>query len=552
MDRGQKRGAEGEQERRSVKPRLHEELERSRRKLEEEVRSHARRQEEVVEELEGKLEELEQELEEKEQKGEEQEQRIAANAEAIQELTENQQNEMQELRTELSKGQKKVEAMETFEESVVQTIVNPEMSAALEMMKKQQETIGELERKLNALEAKPKNNILAKKSIPMKPIEMPAKENVQSMKMRLRGINITIAKAEAPKEMQNNVTKIPNELKVESFINTNSINLSCDSTFVKSPTADTKKNVSNLKTGEHLIVNSVEDETIRVSIKPTANVTKEVEIKGEASDLKTEIEKSVENKTTPWAIEPETNVTNEVESAENVPTLETDDEHLIEESVEHETITKEVENKEDVPNLKSNNHLIEESVLETLLRLAMIEKSLRVETANITKYDDSKDASSIITDGHLIEELVEDEAVTLTELDTNNEEQSDKNETEVASSNEEATGLKEIEEEVFDPFWFCGPPSEVLLRMNNCSTAQEFLKMKENQAKEQYRKMLADENEGNKRKREEEEEERKTRQRLEVEEEMTRKRKRDDVEEDDCGQCYRGWVHECFEDVLVC
>ena len=437
MDRGLKRGAEGEQEeRRSVRPRLQEEMVKSNRRLEEEVRSHAKRQEEVVEELEDRLEQLEQELTVKEQDGEKKEQKIRADNLATKELKENHQTEMQQMKAMLSKQQQKVEAMETFEQSVVETLINPDVVDALETMKKQQQTIVNLERKLKALEDR---NKWTNKSVEKKSNDMPAKDNVQNIKRRLLGINITIAKAEPPKDMQKNGQKIPRH------------------------TPEIKEVLKN-------------NETNNLSNEPITNV---------ATEVKDALEKTFENGK---------------------------EKHLIEEFVEDEMGT-----------------LIVES------------------PANEMKDEVNKKDTETGT-CFLIRESVEDTAEKQTESQAKDEVEMDPN----------ATNGEMEEEETFDPFWFCGPPSEVLLTMNNCSTAEEFLKMKEDQAKEERRKELDDEKKEKLLEVEDEimkrktalEEEMRTRQWLADEEENTRKRKRQ--EEDDCGFCYKRLVHECAEDVLVC
>merc|ERR1712129_399897 len=71
----------------------------------------------------------------------------------------------------------------------------------------------------------------------------------------------------------------------------------------------------------------------------------------------------------------------------------------------------------------------------------------------------------------------------------------------------------ESDDDEGDPFWFCGPPSDVLLKMNKVE--QETIVRKETKdSKEAV-------NEGRKRKREEGDE--------------------------DCGDCFKKWVHECLE-----
>merc|ERR1712204_159937 len=72
----------------------------------------------------------------------------------------------------------------------------------------------------------------------------------------------------------------------------------------------------------------------------------------------------------------------------------------------------------------------------------------------------------------------------------------------------ESESDEEDEDDEGDPFWFCGPPSDVLLKMNKVE--QETIVRKETKVAI---------NEGRKRRREEDDE--------------------------DCGDCSKKWVHEC-------
>merc|ERR1719319_213479 len=81
----------------------------------------------------------------------------------------------------------------------------------------------------------------------------------------------------------------------------------------------------------------------------------------------------------------------------------------------------------------------------------------------------------------------------------------------------ESESDEEDEDDEGDPFWFCGPPSDILLKMNKVE--QETVVRKETKGENK------DSNEG-------------------------RKRKREDDE--DCGDCFKKWVHECLEDISVC
>merc|ERR1719319_1708164 len=86
----------------------------------------------------------------------------------------------------------------------------------------------------------------------------------------------------------------------------------------------------------------------------------------------------------------------------------------------------------------------------------------------------------------------------------------------------ESESDEEDEDDEGDPFWFCGPPSDVLLKMNKVE--QETVVR--NQTKGENKDSKEAINEGSKRKREEDDE--------------------------DCGNCFKKWVHECLEDISVC
>merc|ERR1719319_1250240 len=104
--------------------------------------------------------------------------------------------------------------------------------------------------------------------------------------------------------------------------------------------------------------------------------------------------------------------------------------------------------------------------------------------------------------------------------------QTNKNETTKKESIEvtlnESESDEEDEDDEGDPFWFCGPPFDILLKMNKVE--QETVVRKETKGENKDSKEAI--NEGRKRKREEDDE--------------------------DCGDCFKKWVHECLEDTSVC
>merc|ERR1712129_322983 len=86
----------------------------------------------------------------------------------------------------------------------------------------------------------------------------------------------------------------------------------------------------------------------------------------------------------------------------------------------------------------------------------------------------------------------------------------------------ESESDEEDEDDEGDPFWFCGPPSDVLLKMNKVEQETGVRKETKDANKDSKEAI----NEGRKRKREEDDE--------------------------DCGDCFKKWVHECLEDISVC
>ena len=121
--------------------------------------------------------------------------------------------------------------------------------------------------------------------------------------------------------------------------------------------------------------------------------------------------------------------------------------------------------------------------------------------------------------------------VTLNEDESEEEEEEDHEEEEGHDDDEE-----DHDEVVLDPFWFCGPPSSELLRREKERLIQEReeQKMRESSKK----KKLEAEMEDNKKEKMED--------KVEMEEKQVR-----EMEEGECGPCFKNWVHLCSEDILT-
>merc|ERR1711936_1001062 len=88
-----------------------------------------------------------------------------------------------EMTSRLTDLEKKVEAMEEFETSLVKTMVNPDMKEIVETVKEQRERILQLEKKVREKEEK--------------------EERVTPAMLRLRGINVTLARGDEVRETTN-------------------------------------------------------------------------------------------------------------------------------------------------------------------------------------------------------------------------------------------------------------------------------------------------------------------------------------------------------------
>jgi len=106
---------------------------------------------------------------------------------------------IQELTSRLSDLEKKVEAMEEFEKSLVKTMVNPDMKEIVETVKEQRERILELEKKVREKE----EEVEQAEALLDEMNDEKEEERVTPAMLRLRGINVTLARGDEVRETTN-------------------------------------------------------------------------------------------------------------------------------------------------------------------------------------------------------------------------------------------------------------------------------------------------------------------------------------------------------------
>ena len=151
--------------------------------LEELVLANRRITESVVGDMEARVEELQEKLEQKVLETKRMDVLLKGENETIKELKTDQKAEVEDMTAKLKNKEYKIKAMESFEEAVMKTLINPDVVEALDTMKKQQQKIYDLERKLQETRLKTNKFLETEKEIP--------RENAI---MKLRGINISVVK----------------------------------------------------------------------------------------------------------------------------------------------------------------------------------------------------------------------------------------------------------------------------------------------------------------------------------------------------------------------
>merc|ERR1711862_90218 len=94
--------------------------------------------------------------------------------------------------------EKKVEAMEEFEKSLVKTMVNPDMKEIVETVKEQRERILQLEKKVREKEEEVEHAEAL-----IDEMNEEKEERVTPAMLRLRGINVTLARGDEVRETTN-------------------------------------------------------------------------------------------------------------------------------------------------------------------------------------------------------------------------------------------------------------------------------------------------------------------------------------------------------------
>ena len=105
---------------------------------------------------------------------------------------------IQEMTSRLADLEKKVEAMEEFEKSLVKTMVNPDMKEIVETVKEQRERILELEKKVREKEEE-----VEQAEALLDEMNDEKEEKVTPAMLRLRGINVTLARGDEVRETTN-------------------------------------------------------------------------------------------------------------------------------------------------------------------------------------------------------------------------------------------------------------------------------------------------------------------------------------------------------------
>ena len=105
---------------------------------------------------------------------------------------------IQEMTSRLADLEKKVEAMEEFEKSLVKTMVNQDMKEIVETVKEQRERILQLEKKVREKEEE-----VEQAEALLDEVNEDKEERVTPAMLRLRGINVTLARGDEVRETTN-------------------------------------------------------------------------------------------------------------------------------------------------------------------------------------------------------------------------------------------------------------------------------------------------------------------------------------------------------------
>ena len=155
-----------------------------------------------VEELNDTVEELEEALHQKSTEVNAKNELLKRNAGIMRNMHMRHQQKdqkIQELTSRLSDLEKKVEAMEEFEKSLVKTMVNPDMKEIVETVKEQRERILELEKKVREKE----EEVEQAEALLDEMNDEKEEERVTPAMLRLRGINVTLARGDEVRETTN-------------------------------------------------------------------------------------------------------------------------------------------------------------------------------------------------------------------------------------------------------------------------------------------------------------------------------------------------------------
>ena len=161
--------------------------------LEELVLANRRVTDDLVVDMEARLELLEEQLEQEAVEGEARMMKV--NNEAFKELESVQLAKLEEMNMKLRNEGRKVEALEGFQDALMKTLLTPNVVEALDTMKRQENKIVQLDRKLKEVEEKIIKSVLNRSGNNM------TKKFEDLPKLKLRGLKISVSRAvNQPKE----------------------------------------------------------------------------------------------------------------------------------------------------------------------------------------------------------------------------------------------------------------------------------------------------------------------------------------------------------------
>ena len=157
--------------------------------LEELVLANRRVTDALVADMEARLELLEEELEQEVVEGEEGASMMKVKNDAFKELESVQLAKLEEMNIKLRNEGRKVEALEGFQDALMKTLLTPNVVEALDTMKRQENKIIDLDRKLKDVEEKINKSVMNRSG------NNTTKDSEDVPKLKLRGLKISVSRA---------------------------------------------------------------------------------------------------------------------------------------------------------------------------------------------------------------------------------------------------------------------------------------------------------------------------------------------------------------------